>query len=70
MRSADYAVMLVETYSASSKRVVQGSLSGEVLPEERFSVLGFVPIDVVGLTKEVWFRILDRTSPFESTEES
>ena len=43
----------------SSKHLVQVSLSGEPLPEEKFSVLGFVPIDVVGLTRDIWFRVLD-----------
>jgi len=31
----------------------------EILPEERFSVLGFVPAVVVGLASDVWFRNLD-----------
>jgi hypothetical protein len=39
--------------------VVQVSLSAETLPEEKFSVLGFVPIDVIGLAKDVWFRMVN-----------
>jgi hypothetical protein len=39
--------------------MIQVSLSGEIIPEEKFSVLGFVPIDVIALTKDVWFRMLD-----------
>ena len=35
--------------------MVQVSLSGEPLLDEKFSVLGFVPADVVGLKKDVWF---------------
>jgi hypothetical protein len=35
------------------------SLCGEILPEEKFSVFGFVPIDVIALTKGVWFRKLN-----------
>jgi hypothetical protein len=50
---------LIEALHNSNKRMVQVSLSGETLPEEKFSVLGFVPIDVVGLTEDVWFRMLD-----------
>ena len=38
--------------------MVQVSLSGEVLREERFSVLGFVPIDVLGLSEDIWFSVL------------
>lgn len=44
------------------------SLSGEVLPEEEFSVLGFVPIDVIGLTKNVLFRMLN-SEQIESVEQ-
>lgn len=43
----------------SNKDLVQVSLSGETLPDEKFSVLGFVPIIVLGLTNDVWFRVLD-----------
>jgi hypothetical protein len=50
---------LIEALHNSNKRMVQVSLSGEVIPEEKFSVLGFVPIDVIGLAKDVWFRMLN-----------
>jgi hypothetical protein len=50
---------LIEALHNSNKHIVQVSLSGETLPEEKFSVLGFVPIDIVGLTKDVWFRMLN-----------
>lgn len=43
----------------SNKQEVQISLSGEALPEEKFSVLGFIPIDVIRLKKDVWFKVLD-----------
>jgi hypothetical protein len=43
----------------SNKHLVQVSLSGGILPEEKFSVLGFVPIDIIGLAKEVWFATLN-----------
>lgn len=39
--------------------MVQVSLSGEILPEEKFSVLGFVPIDMVCVTKDIWFIMLN-----------
>jgi len=38
----------------------QVNLLGEVLSEEKFSVLGFVPAYVVQLLEDVWFRKLDR----------
>jgi len=38
--------------------MVQVSLSGEILPNEKFSVLGFVPIGVIGLKEEDWFAAL------------
>ena len=43
----------------SNKHMVQVSLSGEVLPEEKFYLLGFVPADVVGLEKDIWFAALN-----------
>jgi hypothetical protein len=43
----------------SNKQIAQVSLSWEVLPEEKFSVLGFVPIDVLSFSKNVWFGVLD-----------
>jgi hypothetical protein len=41
----------------SNKHMVQVSLSGETLPEEKFHVLGFVPIDIIGLAKDIWFAV-------------
>jgi hypothetical protein len=49
---------LIEALHNSNKHLVQVSLSGEVIPEEKFSVLGFVPIDVLGLSEDIWFSIL------------
>lgn len=39
--------------------MVQVSLSGEDIPKMKFKVLAIVPIDVIDLTKNVWFRMLD-----------
>jgi hypothetical protein len=50
---------LITSMHNSNKKTAQVSLSGQVLPEEKFSVLGFVPIEVIGLEKNVWFRTLD-----------
>jgi len=43
----------------SNKPLVQVTLSGEFLPEERFHLLGFVGAEVVRLGKDVWFAVLD-----------
>jgi hypothetical protein len=50
---------LIVSMHNSNKYLVQVSLSGEVLNEEKVYVLGFVPIDVVGLASDVWFSMLD-----------
>jgi len=39
--------------------MVQVSLSGETLPEEKFCVLGFVPTSIVGLGGSIWFSLLN-----------
>ena len=50
---------LIEALHNSNKHMVQVSLSGEAILEEKFHVLGFVPIDVLDLLKSVWFCILN-----------
>ena len=47
------------TMHNSNRQLRQVTLSGEVLPEYRFYVIGFVPADVVRLKKDVWFSKLD-----------
>lgn len=42
----------------SNRQSRQITLSGEVLPECRFYVIGFIPVDVVRLKKDVWFSEL------------
>ena len=37
----------------------QITLSGEIIEEEKFCVLGFVSVDVVNLKEDVWFGKLD-----------
>jgi len=49
---------LIHIMHNSNRDSIQVSLSGEVLPEEKFSVLGFVPIDVIGLSEDIWFSVL------------
>ena len=43
----------------SNRRSLQVTLSGEIIQEEKFHVIGFVPADVVRLNKDVWFEKLD-----------
>lgn len=42
----------------SNCQLRQVTLSGEVLLEFRYYVIGFVPADVVRLNKDVWFSKL------------
>lgn len=43
----------------NSNRQLQVTLSGEVLLEPKYYVIGFVPADVVQLGESVWFEKLD-----------
>ena len=43
----------------SNRRSLQVTLSGEIIQEEKFHVIGFVPADVVRLKKDIWFKKLD-----------
>lgn len=53
----------------SKTLMVQVSLSGEDIPKMKFKVLAIVSIDVIGLTKNVWFRMLD-SEQIDSVESS
>jgi len=46
------------TMHNSNHRLRQVTLSGEVLLEFRYYVIGFVPADVVRLKKDIWFSRL------------
>jgi len=50
---------LINNMYNSNKHMIQVSLFGKVLPEEKFYLLGFVPADVVGLKKDIWFAALN-----------
>jgi len=50
---------LINTMHNSNRKLRQVTLSGEVLLEYRFYVIGFVPADVVRLKKDVWFSKLN-----------
>ena len=43
----------------SNRQLRQVTLSGEVLLEFKFCVIGFVPAHVVRLKKDIWFRKLN-----------
>ena len=52
--------MLSEMISADvKKRVHQTTLLGNVLGEEKFHIIGFVPISVLGLKEDNWLKKLD-----------
>jgi len=46
---------LINTMHNSNRQLRQVTLSGEVLLEYKFYVIGFVPADVIRLKKSVWF---------------
>jgi len=50
---------LINAMHNSNRRLRQVTLSGEVLLEYRYYVIGFVPADVVRLKKDVWFSKLN-----------
>jgi hypothetical protein len=50
---------LIRYLHNSNQRSLQVTLSGEIIQEEKFHVIGFVPADVVRLNKDVWFKKLD-----------
>ena len=50
---------LINTMHNSNRRIRQVTLTGEVLWEYRFYVIGFVPANVVRLKKDVWFSKLN-----------
>lgn len=49
---------LIRILHNSNKETIQVSLFGRILVEEKFRVLGFVPVDILGLANDVWFAIL------------
>lgn len=52
---------LIRIMHNSKRRLAQVSLSGEILPAEKFHVLGFVSIDdIENLSAEVWFCMLNK----------
>lgn len=50
---------LINDMHNSNRLLRQVTLSGEVLLEYRYYVIGFVPADVVRLKRNVWFLKLD-----------
>ena len=49
---------LITDLHNSNKKLVQVTLSGNFLVEERFYLLGFVNAEVIGLEKNCWFALL------------
>jgi hypothetical protein len=59
--SGEFRQMLSDSIEAlcnSSCQLHQVTLFGEIMEENKFCVLGFVPAEVVGLRKRVWFMKL------------
>jgi hypothetical protein len=52
---------LITDLHNSNKKLVQVTLSGELIEEERFVLLGFVGSDVLELDKDCWFALLTST---------
>jgi hypothetical protein len=50
---------LISDLHNSNKKLVQVTLSGKLLVEERFYLLGFVPIDILKTRRDIWFAKLD-----------
>ena len=50
---------LITDLHNSNKKTVQITLEREVIPEERYYLLGFVPAEVVLIKKDVWFTQLN-----------
>jgi len=50
---------LIKYMHNSNRQLQQVTLSGEIIQEEKFHVIGFVPADVVRLSKDIWFKKLD-----------
>ena len=53
---------LIRYLHNSNKKLVQITLlEGEIIPEEPFCLLGFVPAEVILIKKDVWFTQLNST---------
>ena len=50
---------LINDMHNSNLQLRQITFSGEIIEEEKFYVLGFVPVGVVNLKEDVWFGKLD-----------
>jgi hypothetical protein len=50
---------LITNLHNSNKKLVQITLLGEVVIEEKFHLLGFVNNDIISLDKDVWYTLLD-----------
>lgn len=49
---------MIKTKHNSNYKTQQTTLNGEIIQEYTHYVLGFVPVDVIHLKKEVWFSKL------------
>ena len=59
---------LIEALNSSKRELCQVTLSGEIIEENKFYVLGFVSGEALGFRKEVWFMKLTNEQ-IDSVEE-
>jgi hypothetical protein len=50
---------LIKTKHNSNRKTKQTTLTGRIIQEFTYYLLGFVPADVVRLKKDIWFSKLD-----------
>jgi hypothetical protein len=50
---------LITDMHNSNKKRVQITLSGEIIAEDRYALLGFVSIDVLEVNSKLWFLVLN-----------
>ena len=50
---------LIRYLHNSNKKLVQITLFNEIIPEDPFHLIGFVPAEVILITKDIWFTQLD-----------
>ena len=53
---------LINYLHNSNRKAQQITLTGEIIENEKFTVQGFVPADVVRLKENIWFTKLDSES--------
>lgn len=50
---------LIKELHSLRNNLHQATLSGDMLEEEKFQVLGFVPVYIIELKEDIWYKKLD-----------